>query len=77
MAETAYQQLRGAGRPREYDPAVAKARRAEQVRRSTEARRRAWMVLAARHSAEFDRLLAAERAGLDAEKGPLPGDPEA
>jgi hypothetical protein len=78
VTETAYQKLRrGPGRPREYPPAVAKARRAEQVRRSTEARRRALMVLAARHPDEFDRLLAAERDGLDTEKGPLPGDPEA
>lgn len=71
-----YQKLRTKGRPRRFSPKVAKARSAERVRRATEARRRAWMVLAARYPDEFAELQATERAALDEEKGPLPGDPE-
>lgn len=85
---TPYQELRAAcaggavevvaGRPRRrrFDEATAKERNAENTRRHSEARRRAHAVLVSRYPAVFAALLEAERAGVDAERGPLPGDPQ-
>lgn len=67
---TEYQELRR----RQREAGVAARRTAERNRRNIESRRRAWNVLASRHPEEFADLLAAERAGVDAERGPLPGD---
>lgn len=85
MSATPYQALRAQRQQRLVDsdttssrrvyPAdVAKERSAEKTRRNVEARRRAWNVLALRYPDEFAGLLATERAGVDAERGPLPGD---
>ena len=57
-----------------FTPAVARARNAERTRRSMEARRRALLILSQRYPDEFAALLVTERAGVDVERGPLPGD---
>jgi hypothetical protein len=55
-------------------PEVTRARNKERSRRITESKRRAWMILADRHSDEFQMLLAAMRQQILDERGPLPGD---
>ena len=62
------------GRPRQFDPEVAKKRTSEKARREQEARRRANIVLAHRHEDEWQELLNAERDAVNSERGPLPGD---
>ena len=64
---------RGAARGT-FTPEIAKLRQKEQAYRTTEAHRRKGVVLAARYPDEAAELLEAERRGLDAERGPLPGD---
>lgn len=72
---TPYQQRqRAAGGRRQFPAAIADARRLERTRRHAEAQRRARLVLQDRHRAEYDELYAIEKAALDAERGPLPGD---
>lgn len=71
--ETPFQQ-RDADRRRRFAPEVAKARASERSRRHAEAQRRANVVLRDRHNDEWRDLYEAERAGLDADRGPLPGD---
>ena len=61
-------------RRKRFSPEVAKARQAEATRRAVEARRRATMILGLRYPDEYEVLLKSERAGVDAERGPLPGD---
>lgn len=62
-------------RPRvRRDPKVAKARAAEKTRRYQEASRRAVIVLKGRFPEEWAAIFAEEQAGVDSEKGPLPGD---
>lgn len=58
----------------EYAEEIREARRLEKNRRYQESRRRAMMVLAARHNIEYLEILAEEVKGLNRERGPLPGD---
>lgn len=85
--ETPYQRLRREREARRleeiakdpqpyYPPEVRKARNAEKNRRNAESRRRAHLILAQRHASEYAKLLEVEAAGLDEERGPLPGDPD-
>jgi hypothetical protein len=70
-----YQALVGpTGRFQRFTPEVAKERKAEQMRRNTRARDRAYFVLSKRHNAEFEELFAAEKAAIAEDRGPLPGD---
>lgn len=70
--QTAFQKRSGARR--KFSPKVAKDRAGERGRRSAEARRRAWVVLADRHRKEYRELFEAELSALNEERGPLPGD---
>ena len=63
------------GRTARFTPEVRHARLSEAASRNGVARRRALMVLADRHRGEYDALVRTERQALDAERGPLPGDP--
>lgn len=85
MTETTYQRMKreadeavepkpAVRRRVKRDPEVAKARQAEKTRRYQESRRRSHIVLVSRHEDEFEEILAAERTGVDEERGPLPGD---
>lgn len=77
---TEYQRLRdsqnlvSATSRRKFDPDTAKRRAREKTRRYMEARRRVSAVLMARHADEVHDLMQAELAGVDQERGPLPGD---
>lgn len=62
------------GARRKFDPETAKARSAERTRRLMEARRRAVTMLIEAHEDEYDALFGVEQKGVDAERGPLPGD---
>jgi hypothetical protein len=76
---TAYQELRRRGRaPRASRlPAdVQGARNRERTRRAMEAQRRTAAVMRDRHLAEWRAVYAEELAGVQAERGPLPGDDE-
>lgn len=65
----------GAGRPREFEPEVAEARRLERGRRNTEAKRRARVALELKYPTDAEAFYAAALAEVNAERGPLPGDP--
>lgn len=58
------------------DPEVSRERTLERTRRHAEAQRRARLVLQDRYREEYDALYAVEKAALDQERGPLPGDLE-
>lgn len=73
-AATGAQPEAGPRRPYRLPPEVAKARAAERGRRAAETRRRATVILIERHAKEYAELAEIERAGLDDERGPLPGD---
>jgi succinate dehydrogenase/fumarate reductase flavoprotein subunit len=60
-------------RPRRH-PTVARLRQAEVVNRDNAARYRARAILAGRHNVEYRALLAEQRAAVNTERGPLPGD---
>lgn len=85
MNETPYQRLRrerdearqvpeSTPKQRGYPPEVRKARQQERARRNAETRRRATLILAQRYPEEYEQLMRTEGAGVDAERGPLPGD---
>ena len=61
------------GRPREYPPDVAEARKLERGRRNL-AVRIALSILRDRHRQEYQALYETAVSRVDRERGPLPGD---
>jgi hypothetical protein len=59
---------------RRFPPDVARARQREQGGRVRDATYRALVVLRHRYPEEYAVIYANERAALDVERGPLPGD---
>lgn len=61
--------------PRSLDRRVARVRNYERKLRENLARSRALAALATLHPLDYQRLVAVARHVIDAERGPLPGDP--
>ena len=63
-------------KPALFTPEVAAARDKERTRRAAKAQRQTRTILSKRHSDEYRELYVALLAEINAEAGPLPGDPE-